>query len=71
MLIIIVIMLLVIMMITMTIHSIMTALLVYRYLSNTVSFVLCVDCRVTDHHNLLHDLSFLKNACVRQVVIDK
>ena len=44
------------------------ALLVSCYLSNTASFVLCVFCRVKDHHDLLHDSPLLKNTCVRQVV---
>ena len=47
------------------------ALLVERYLSNTASFVLCVLCRVRDGRTLLHDSPSLKNACVRQVVLDE
>ena len=50
------------------------ALLVERYVSNTASFVLCVVCRVKDHHNSLHyeSLSSQYNkSCVRQVVLDK
>ena len=40
--------------------------------SSTAPFsVVCVFRRVTDHHNLLHDSSLLKKACVRQVVLDK
>ena len=35
------------------------------------SVVLCVFCRVKDHHNLLHYLLLLKETCVRQVVLDK
>ena len=42
-----------------------------RYLSNTASFVLCVFRRVKDHQNLLHCSPLLKNACARQVVLDK
>ena len=39
--------------------------------SNTASFVVCVVCRVKDHHYLLHHSPRLKEACVRQVVLDK
>ena len=47
------------------------SLLVWRYLSNTASFVLCVFRRVKDHHNLLHHSPPLKKACARQVVLDE
>ena len=47
------------------------ALLVQRYLSSTASFVVCVVCRVKEHHNVLHYSPRLKNTCVRQVVFDK
>ena len=40
-------------------------------LSNAASFVLCVFCRVKDHHKLLHDSSSLKKTCVRQGVLDE
>ena len=38
------------------------------YLSNTTSFVLCVFCRVKDHHNCLHSSRLLKRTCGRQAV---
>ena len=47
------------------------ALLVEGYLSDAASFVLCVFCRVKDHHKLLHYSSLLKKTCVKQVVLDK
>ena len=40
-------------------------------LSNAASFVLCVFCRVKDHHKLLHYSPRLKNICIRQVMLDK
>ena len=46
------------------------ALLLYRYLSNKASFVVCA-VRVKDHHNLPNYSPRLKNTCVRQVVLDK
>ena len=47
------------------------ALIVWRYLSNTASFVLCVFRRVKGHGNLLHYSLRLKKTCARQVVSDK
>ena len=47
------------------------ALLFSRYLSNTASFVLCIVCRVKDHHTLLHSSPLLKKSCVRQEVLDR
>ena len=47
------------------------AVLVYRYLSNTASFVLCVVRCVKDHYKLLDDCQLLKKSCVRQVVLRK
>ena len=38
---------------------------VQSYLSDTASFVLCVVCRVKDHHNLLHYSPLLKKTWVR------
>ena len=52
-------------------HISWAALLVWSYLSNTASFVLCVFRRVKDHRHLLHYSPRLKKACVRQVVLDK
>ena len=47
------------------------ALLVYRCLSSTASFVSCVFRRVKDHRNLPKYSPLLKRACVGQVVLDK
>ena len=48
------------------------ASLVWRHLSNTASFVLCVFRRVKDHHILKHYSRRLKKTCaIRQVVLDK
>ena len=46
------------------------ALLVYRYLSKTASFVSCGVYSVEDHHALLHRSPLVKNTRVRQVVLD-
>ena len=44
------------------------ALLAYRYLSNTASFVVFAACSVKDHHNLQKYSPLLKNNCVRQAI---
>ena len=48
----------------------------WRYLSQATcliqaSFVECALGRVKDHHTLPHDSPLVKNACVRQVMLDK
>ena len=43
------------------------ALLVQRYLSNAASFVLCVFCRVKEHHTALHSSPLF----CRQPALDK
>ena len=48
----------------------------WHYLSNAAclmpaTFVLCVLCRVKDHHKLLHVLPPSKKTCVRQVALNK
>ena len=47
------------------------ALFVWRYLSDTASFVLCAAYSVKDQHILPKYSSLLKKTCVRQGVLDK
>ena len=50
--------------------SIDASTVLIRGASPTYIYALCV-VSVKDHHTLLHDLSLLKKACVRHVVLDK